>query len=129
MNHLYNIALCLVLLCCYPYANYAQDTTLNRVVTVERDYQPLVQDAQAISVTPSFIVHNPQPNPVVYSTYSEPLSVGYNLHALPASQTNFRKETPLAGHVEAAVGHRNSHLLFGYQTHKKNNRKNQNRQH
>jgi hypothetical protein len=57
----------------------------------------------------------------VYSTYSEPLSVGYNLHALPASQTNFRKENPLVGHVEAAVGHRNSHLLFGYQTHKKNN--------
>ena len=81
MNRIYQIALLVILLFSYPCATFAQDTTFNRVVTVERDYQPEVQEAQAISVAPTFIQYTPQLNPVVYSTYSEPLSIGYNLHA------------------------------------------------
>ena len=114
MNRIYQIALFAILLFGYPCATFAQDTTFNRVVTVERDYQPEVQAAQAISTTPTFIQYTPQLNPVVYSTYSEPLSIGYNLHALPPSETHFSSPTPLNGIVEGALGHRNTHLLFGY---------------
>ena len=114
MNRIYQIALLVILLFSYPCATFAQDTTFNRVVTVERDYQPEVQEAQAISVAPTFIQYTPQLNPVVYSTYSEPLSIGYNLHALPPSETNFSSPNPFNGVVEGAVGHRNTHLLFGY---------------
>ena len=113
MKRIYQIAI-LALLLSYPYATFAQDTTFNRVVTVERDYQPEVQSAQAISTTPTFIQYTPQLNPVIYSTYSEPLSVGYNLHALPPSETKFSSPTPLNGIIEGAAGYRNTHLLFGY---------------
>ena len=122
MNRLYPIALVAILLFGYPCATFAQDTVFNRVVTVERDYQPEVQEAQAISTTPTFIQYTPQLNPVVYSTYSEPLSIGYNLHALPASKTHFRPNgpDPLNGVLDGAVGHRNSHFLFGYRILPKN---------
>ena len=113
MKRIYQIAI-LALLLSYPCATFAQDTTFNRVVTVERDYQPEVQEAQAISTTPTLIQYTPQLNPVVYSTYSEPLSIGYNLHALPPSETKFSSPTPLNGILEGAVGHRNTYLLFGY---------------
>ena len=114
MNRSYQIVLFFTLLICYPCAIFAQDTVFNRVVTVERDYQPEIEDVQAIYTTPSFIQHTPQLNPVVYSTYSEPLSIGYNLHALPASNTQFSSPTPLNGVIDGAIGHRNTHLLFGY---------------
>ena len=36
-------------------ATSAQDSVFNRVVTVERDYQPEIQQASKIPVTPNFI--------------------------------------------------------------------------
>lgn len=121
IKQIYQIAICVILLFSNPCATLAQDTVFNRVVTVERDYQPEVQEAQAIYTTPTFIQYTPQLNPVVYSTYSEPLSLGYNLHVLPVSKANFRPATPLYGVIEGAIGYRNTHLLFGYQLQKKDN--------
>ena len=117
---IYQIALFFILLLSYPCATFAQDTVFNRVVTVERDYQPEVEEAQAISTTPTFIQYTPQLNPVVYSTYSEPLAVGYNLPTLPASENRFTSPSPLNGMVEGAFGHRNTHFLFGYRLQKNN---------
>ena len=116
----YPIALILALLISCSCATLAQDTTFNRVVTVERDYQPEIQEAQAIATTPTFLQFTPQLNPVVYSTYSAPLSIGYNLHALAAAETQFRTPNPLNGILGGALGHRNTHFLFGYKIkHKK----------
>lgn len=114
MMRTYQLALIFTLLISYSCAIFAQDTTFNRVVTVERDYQPEIQEAQAITTTPTFIQFTPQLNPVVYSTYSAPLSIGYNLHALTAAETQFRTPNPLNGQLEGALGHRNTHFLFGY---------------
>lgn len=101
---------------------YAQtDTTINRVVTVERDFQPVIQSAGKINQRPLILQHDLQLNPVVYSTYSAPLSVGHNIYPLQATKANFTPQAPLNGVLEGAVGHRNTHLLFGYQLHKKNN--------
>ena len=101
---------------------YAQtDTTINRVVTVERDFQPVIQSAGKINQRPLILQHNLQLNPVVYSTYSAPLSVGHNIYPLQATKANFTPQATLNGVLEGAVGHRNTHLLFGYQLHKKNN--------
>ena len=61
------------------------DTTFSRVVTVERDFQPIIQSAGKINQQPAVITHDIQLNPVVYSTYSTPLTIGYNLNLLPAS--------------------------------------------
>lgn len=114
MMRTYQIALIFALFIGYSCATFAQDTTFNRVVTVERDYQPDIQEAQAITTTPTFIQFTPQLNPVVYSTYSAPLSIGYNLHALTAAETQFRTPNPLNGILGGAFGHRNTHFLFGY---------------
>ena len=120
MIRLYPIALACVLILSIPCVAQAQDTVFNRVVTVERDYQPEIEQTQAITTTPTFIQYTPQLNPVVYSTYSNPLSIGYNLHALPASSTKFSTPTPLNGVIEGALGYRNTHMLFAYQIkHKK----------
>ena len=93
----------------------AQDTVFNRVVTVERDYQPELLDAHAISTQPVFIQHEPEYNPVVYSTYSEPLSVAYNVQNLPAWPTKFRAVEVLNGYLDGSIGHRNTHIVFGYE--------------
>ena len=98
--------------------SYAQqDTTINRVVTVERDFQPAIQSAGKINQTPAVLQHDLHLNPVVYSTYTTPLSVGYNIYPLQASETRFTPQAPLNGIIQAAAGYRNTHFLFNYQIH------------
>ena len=109
----------LVALCC-GMSMQAQDSTFNRVVTVERDYQPDIEQATKIKIRPVIVTEEVEPNPVIYSTYSTPLSVEYNLHPLQAAKASFTPQPTLNGVIEGAVGHRNSHLLFGYRiNHKK----------
>ena len=99
---------------------HAQDSTFNRVVTVERDYQPDIEQATKIKLRPAVLKKEVEPNPVIYSTYSTPLSVEYNLHPLQAAKVSFVPQPILNGVIEGAVGHRNTHLLFGYRiNHKK----------
>ena len=108
----------LTAMCCI--ALHAQDTTFNRVVTVERDYQPDIEQANKIKIRPVVLKEEVEPNPVIYSTYSTPLSVEYNLHPLQAAKTTFIPQPTLNGILDGALGHRNSHLLFGYRiNHKK----------
>lgn len=123
MNRIYSLVLLAVLTLGHPYLSVAQekDSVFNRVVTVERDYQPEVQQAQALAMTPTFIEYTPQLNPVVYSTYTAPLSIGYNLHALPMNETKFRAANILNGVLDGAGGYRNSHFMFGYQLQQKKN--------
>ena len=97
------------------------DTTISRVVTVERDFQPVIQSAGKINQQPTILQEKLQLNPVVYSTYSAPLSVGHNIYPLQVAETKFTPQAPLNGVLEGAIGHRNTHLLFGYQLHKKKN--------
>lgn len=93
----------------------ANDTTLSRVVTVERDFQPIIQSAGKINQRPTILQHELQLNPVVYSTYSDSLSIGYTVNPLRAADARFTPQAPLNGVLEGAIGHRNTHLLFGYQ--------------
>ena len=101
-------------------ALHAQDSTFNRIVTVERDYQPDIEQATKIKLRPAVLKKEVEPNPVIYSTYSTPLSVEYNLHPLQAAKVSFVPQPILNGVIEGAIGHRNSHLLFRYRiNHKK----------
>lgn len=115
MKRIYQISMLAVLLLGYCGSMHAEDTVFNRVVTVERDYQPELQDAQAVVTKPVFIQHEPELNPVVYSTYSNPLQVGYNLHTLDAAETKFRMVKSPKGVVDGSVGHRNTHFGFDYE--------------
>ena len=105
---------------CWGMNLQAQDSTFNRVVTVERDYQPDIEQATKIKLRPVILKEEVEPNPVIYSTYSTPLSVEYNLHPLQAAKVSFAPQPTLNGVIEGAIGHRNTHLLFGYRiNHKK----------
>ena len=104
-----------------PCVVLAQDTTFNRVVVVERDYQPEINQAAIIPIQPSILEVVVDPNPVVYSTYSTPLSIGYNLHPLQAAETRFTLPTPLHGLLDGALGHHNTHFNFSYQIQEKKN--------
>ena len=115
----YILSITLALLIGYPCV--AQDTIFNRVVVVERDFQPEIEQAQIIYVKPSILQVEVDPNPVVYSTYSSPLSIGFNLHPLQAAELRFKRPAPLNGIIDAAVGHHNTHLDFDYQIRKVSN--------
>ena len=98
----------------HPCTTFAQDTTFNRVVTVERDYQPNINQASIIPVLPIVLQEEVNQNSVVYSTYSAPLSIGYNLHSLKPSEIRFTRPTPSYGILDGAIGHHNTHLDFLY---------------
>ena len=117
----YILGICCTLLWGYPCASFAQDTTFNRVVTVEREYQPDIHQAEMIPVQPSILQVDVNPNPVVYSTYSNPLSIGFNLHPLKAAETRFTPPTQLGGIIDGAAGYRNTHLHFAYRLREKKN--------
>lgn len=116
---IYVVSAVLSLLTCQ--LSLAQDTTFNRVVTVEREYQPDIDQANKIQVTPNIFQEKTQPYSAVYSTYSAPVSVGYNLQPLRAAKAQFTPLESTDGLLESAVGHRNSHLIFDYSLHPQRN--------
>ncbi|MGN1247325.1 MAG: hypothetical protein ACI4UO_01920, partial [Paludibacteraceae bacterium] len=54
------------------------DTTLNRNVTVEREFQPVVQAAGKINQKPAITETTLPEHPVVYSDYNALLSPAFN---------------------------------------------------
>ena len=93
----------------------AQDSaTVDRTVYVEREFQPTVQSAGKIAVKPE--VYEPQivPQTPVYSSFSSPLSMDYNVRQLDFSTLNFRHPEALHGFMKAGVGHQNTLFSFNY---------------
>ena len=99
----------------------AQTDSLSRVVTVERDYQPVIQSVGKINLTPTISQNELPESPVIYSTYSAPLSIGHNIQQLAVSEAIFTPRPILNGVLDAGIGYRNTHLLFGYQIREKKN--------
>lgn len=64
----------------------AQDTILNRNVSVEREYRPVIQDAGKINSIPQVLEPKVEKNPAVYSDFNLPLNADYNIHTLPAAE-------------------------------------------
>ena len=95
------------------------DTTLKRIVTVERDFQPVIQSAGKINQRPNILTTEIPLAPVIYSTYTDSLSIGHTLNPLQVADARFVSQAPLNGILEAAGGYRNTHFLFGYQIHQK----------
>ena len=95
------------------------DTTLKRIVTVERDFQPVIQSAGKINQRPNILTTDIPLAPVIYSTYTDSLSIGHTLNPLQVANARFVSQAPLNGVLEAAGGYRNTHFLFGYQIHQK----------
>ena len=89
------------------------DTTLKRIVTVERDFQPVIQSAGKINPRPNILTPDIPLAPVIYSTYSDSLSIGHMLNPLRVAEARFIPQAPLNGVIDAAGGYRNTHFLFG----------------
>lgn len=110
------IILLLVVALCSIATMAQEDTTFNRVVTIEREYQIEYQEAAKIQLEPQMQEEEQQDtNLVMFSGYSTQLLVDYNPHPLKPAKTNFSPQSTLKGLIEGGIGHRNSHLAFAYQ--------------
>lgn len=110
-NLKYQILIALLLL---PLTVAAQDTTLNRNVTVERDFQPIISSAGIVSVKPAIVQQDIEPTEVTYSDYSQALSPAFNINPLGCSLTTWNQPKPLNGYVSGGLGHTNTVFDFGY---------------
>ncbi|MDP4240284.1 MAG: hypothetical protein Q8904_12525 [Bacteroidota bacterium] len=63
----------------------AQDTILNRNVSVEREYRPVIHDAGKINSMPQVLDPDVVKSPAYYSDFNLPLNAGYNIHPLQAA--------------------------------------------
>ncbi len=90
------------------------DTILQREVTVEREFQPIIQHAGKLSVNPQRLETQLQPVDVKYSTYANALQTTFNFNTLDCSLTNFTYAQPTHNYLEGAIGHPFTRLHFNY---------------
>lgn len=109
----------LAVLLLLPVCLVAQDTTLNRNVTVERDFQPIISSAGIVSVKPVIVQQDIEPVEVTYSTYSQSLSPAFNINPLGCSLTTWNEPKPLHGYVSGGLGHTNTAFDFAYKIEEK----------
>ncbi len=96
-------------------AIYAQqDSTLNRSVTVERDFQPVIQAAGKVSTKPAVVETTIERAPIEYSEYSAEVTPGTTFHPLLSQPTRFEHGRTFNGYVRGAIGHPNTLFDFGY---------------
>jgi len=90
------------------------DSVLHRSVTVERDFQPVIQAAGKISTKPAVMETTIDPTPVEYSDYTSPVTPGVSFNPLLSQPTRFEAQPPYNGYLRAALGHPNTLFDFGY---------------
>ena len=69
----------------------AQDTIVNRSISVEREFRPVIQDAGKINSMPQVLEPNVVKSPATYSNFNLPLNAEYNIHILPAAELAIEK--------------------------------------
>ena len=87
---------------------------LNRSVTVERDFQPVIQAAGKISVRPAVIETTIEPAPIEYSDYTADVIPAAQFNPLLSQPTRFEAGKPYNGYVSGGLGHANTLFDFGY---------------
>lgn len=93
----------------------AQDTLLNRNVSVEREYRPVIQDAGKINSVPKTLEPIVDKTPVKYSDFNLPLNAEYNIHLLPAAELLTEKPKNNEGYARVGFGtYLNTLLDFAY---------------
>ena len=93
---------------------FAQDDELNRSVTVERDFQPVIQAAGKVATHPAVVETNIEPAPIEYSEYTADVNPGTSFNPLLSQPTRFAESRPFNGYIRAALGHPNTLFDFGY---------------
>ena len=109
-----NIICTLYLVLC-PLVLYAQsDSALNRSVTVERDFQPVIQAAGKVSTHPAVMETSIEPAPIEYSEFTADINPGTAFHPLLSQPTRFEPGKKYHGYIRGAIGHPNTLFDFGY---------------
>ena len=93
---------------------FAQNDTLNRSVTVERDFQPTIQAAGKVSTKPVIMETKIEHTPVVYSEYTASVTPEASFNPLLSQPTRFEPGKRYNGYVTGALGHPNTLFDFGY---------------
>lgn len=93
---------------------FAQGDTLSRSVTVEREFQPIIQPVGKVNSSPARLdIQEPQVE-VKYSDAIEQDSSTYNAKPMRFVNTPLPKQDKWQGHLDVAAGHSNTYLDFGY---------------
>lgn len=108
------ISLCSVLCILYSPFAFAQDDELNRSVTVERDFQPVIQAAGKVATHPTVVETTIEPAPIEYSEYTADVTPGSSFNPLLSQPTRFEPARQYHGYIRAALGHPNTLFDFGY---------------
>ena len=106
----YIIGLCSVFCTLYSYAQ----NELDRSVTVERDFQPVIQSAGKINTQPAVVETTIEPVSVEYSEFTTDVTPAITLSPILSQPTRFAEGKPFHGYVRGALGHINTLFDFGY---------------
>ncbi|MEI7503058.1 MAG: hypothetical protein WCJ61_07225 [Paludibacter sp.] len=74
-----------------------KDSIVNRNVTVEREYKPIIQDAGKINSMPKVLEPKVDKTPAKYSDFNLPLTADFNIHTLPAAELEREKHKESKG--------------------------------
>jgi len=99
----------------------AQDSIVDRNVTVEREYKPVIQDAGKINSVPKVLEPKVEKTEPDYSDFNLPLTADFNIHTLPAAELQ-REKRPESKGGFARIGfgnHYNTLVDFAYPVIKK----------
>ena len=91
-----------------------QDSALHRSVTVERDFQPVIQAAGKIATKPAVVETNIESSRVHYSDFTAEVTPQATFNPLLSQPTRFEPGRKYNGYIRGALGHPNTLLDFGY---------------
>ena len=91
-----------------------QDSALHRSVTVERDFQPVIQAAGKIATKPAVVETNIESSQVHYSDFTAEVTPQATVNPLLSQPTRFEPGRKYNGYIRGALGHPNTLLDFGY---------------
>ena len=94
----------LLIITCSCTAILAQDTIVNRNISVEREYRPVIKDAGKVNALPQILEPKVEKIPAQYSDFNLPLNADYNIHTLPAAELAPDQLTEKQGFARVGFG-------------------------
>jgi len=91
------IIVSLLLMLSFDLSAQKKDSIVNRNVTVEREYKPVIQDAGKINSMPKALDPKVDKTPAKYSDFNLPLTADFNIHTLPAAELEREKRRESKG--------------------------------
>ena len=114
------LATALAVIFAASFTSAQNDSTIQRNVVVEREFQPVIQSAGKVNIAPLQVETTIEPVDVVFSDYTNSLSNSYNLTTLGSSDIKFNRPKPSNGWLEVGGGFPTTWLDFGYRMKGKN---------